>query len=135
MFTREKIAVLQSDTIVLYNRYGGFAKREKTESELKNLEKGKSGQYNGYMSKATSRKCKKFLSNWLTALKEGKKRFGRDCKFMPTFVTLTLPAKQKHTDKELKRNALDRFIVKMRNSYGVKHYFWRKENQVSTTDI
>lgn len=45
------------------------------------------------------------------------------------FVTLTLPATQKHEDSELNRHALGRFIVEARREGWFDHYVWRAEVQ------
>ena len=49
--------------------------------------------------------------------------------FAPTFVTLTLPATQKHDDNFVKRQMLWRFIQQLQRKYYVKFYFWRAEPQ------
>lgn len=45
-----------------------------------------------------------------------------------TFVTLTLPIEQKHTDKVF-RKLLVRFIENLIKTYQVKHYVWKAEPQ------
>jgi hypothetical protein len=45
------------------------------------------------------------------------------------FITLTLPATQKHDDGELNRHALGRFITEARRSKWFEHYVWRAEVQ------
>ncbi len=96
-----------------------------------NLEKGKAGEYNGFLSPATARKVKRYLSNWLIALEQNMKDRGANPsnRYYPTFVTLTLPSTQFHTDNEVKRKMLDRFVLQIKKTFGVKHYFWRAEPQ------
>lgn len=93
----------------------------------------KSGRkYNGYMSPATSRKCKNMLDSWLTALEvdrisQGKGKWYRNQQC--TFVTLTLPGEQCHNDKVIKRQCLNKFIQDLKRNQGVVTYFWRAEPQ------
>lgn len=122
---------MQPHSIVLYKSFPASLGSKPGEASLLNLDKGTKGEYNGYLSPATSRKIKRYLSNWLLALQENMK--GRDGnpanKYYPTFVTLTLPSAQSQTDNEVKRKLLDRFILQIKKSFGVKHYFWRAEPQ------
>jgi hypothetical protein len=132
--TVETISILQPNAIVIYKSFPRKA-REQTEAEIANLEKGKSGAYNGYLSPATSRKIKKFLGAWLTALEFNIKRDGDGAriqnKYFPTFVTLTLPAEQFHTDNQVKRDMLNRLIITLKNKFLIKEYFWRAEPQAN----
>lgn len=46
-----------------------------------------------------------------------------------TFVTLTLPSEQRHTDDELTRHCLNPFLSYARKYFKVKYYVWKKELQ------
>ena len=48
--------------------------------------------------------------------------------FKGAFITLTLPAKQFHTDVEIKE-AFSKFLNSMRNTLGLNNYVWRMELQ------
>lgn len=48
--------------------------------------------------------------------------------FRASFITLTLPARQKTSDKEVK-SALNNFLVNLRKVYGLKNYVWKAELQ------
>ena len=48
--------------------------------------------------------------------------------FRQSFITLTLPSKQIHTDVEIKV-CLDRFLTILRNNFSVKNYVWKAELQ------
>lgn len=50
--------------------------------------------------------------------------------FRNSFITLTLPTKQRHTDQVLK-GALNNFLVNLRSVYGLKNYIWKAELQVN----
>lgn len=46
-----------------------------------------------------------------------------------TFLTLTLPAKQTHTDVELSKFAINPFLTYARKVWKVKYFIWKKELQ------
>jgi len=98
-------------------------------------ENDKDGQYNGYLSDATKRTIKKRLDNWLLSLKYTnglKNPLTVDSSIVyPTFVTLTLPSKQIHTDQKIKNECLDPFIEYLRKTFAVTAYFWRAESQLN----
>lgn len=48
---------------------------------------------------------------------------------LATFVTLTLPSVQNHTDTELTKYCLNPFLVYARKYYHVRYYIWKKELQ------
>lgn len=52
-----------------------------------------------------------------------------------TFVTLTLPAFQRHTDVQLTNIFLEQFLRTMREQWGVQQYVWRKEPQEDTGGV
>lgn len=49
--------------------------------------------------------------------------------FRLSFVTLTLPSTQFHTDVEIKKVCLNNFLNSMRNKFGLKNYIWISEIQ------
>lgn len=48
--------------------------------------------------------------------------------YRTSFVTLTLPSSQIHTDVEIKK-CLDKFLTHLRNTLGIKNYVWKAELQ------
>lgn len=46
-----------------------------------------------------------------------------------TFVTLTLPAKQMHTDKEITKHCINPFLSYARKYFNVRYFIWKKELQ------
>jgi len=46
-----------------------------------------------------------------------------------SFVTLTLPSKQTHSDTAIKKDCLNQFLVELRKNYGVTNYVWKAELQ------
>jgi len=45
------------------------------------------------------------------------------------FITLTLAAKQAHTDQEIKLKLLNQFLTELRKNYGKVRYVWKAEKQ------
>lgn len=88
-----------------------------------------SGEYNGFMSRNTKSQIKKMLCNWMQALKSNSQESKGNPKIKTTFLTLTLSSDQIHTDNEIKRNYLNRFIIELKRKFGVQNYFWRAESQ------
>ena len=130
----EKIASLRPGSIVSYKSYPrGMHKTQENKNSLKNLEKGAAGDYNGRMSGRTSGGVKTILGVWLLAMEQNNTKPLRrgEKRYMPTFVTLTLPSKQQnaHDDNFTKRRFLDRFIEQLKTRYGVRCFFWRAEPQ------
>lgn len=46
-----------------------------------------------------------------------------------SFITLTLPSKQKHSDVEIKKECLNQFLIEIRKHYGINNYVWKAELQ------
>jgi hypothetical protein len=57
------------------------------------------------------------------------KHTNKSITFRLTFITLTLPSKQIHDDKEIKNQLLNQLLVELRKYYNVNHYIWRAEYQ------
>lgn len=55
--------------------------------------------------------------------------FKKGVKYKLTFVTLTLSAKQEHTDEEIKNVLLNQFLLEMKKKFKVDMYIWKAEKQ------
>ena len=124
------IARVYDSSIVIYHYPENQVQRSKR--QIDNEENLTRGEYNGYMSPKTKSKVKKYLSTWLGAIKEVRKNpHKNNLTFMPypTFITLTLPSPQQHSDNEIKRKCLDPYIKKMIKKHNTRNYFWRAESQ------
>lgn len=53
---------------------------------------------------------------------------GKKVSHKATFITLTLSSQQNHTDKEIKRDLMNPFLMGLKY-LGLKHYVWRQELQ------
>lgn len=58
-------------------------------------------------------------------MKNGKRLYN----FQLSFITLTLPSEQKHTDLEIKNKCLNQLLVELSKHYDVKNYVWKAELQ------
>lgn len=123
-------AKITPSKIVIYDRVDFQGSRRKVSvSSLNNLSRG---VYNGFLSMKTRSKIRTMLDCWLGCVESrvkhsSNKKYARNK--LVTFVTLTLPAKQFHSDKEIKRKTLIPFIQDLIEKQGVTCYFWRAEPQ------
>lgn len=106
------------------------------ESAAANLEKARAviaeQGYRGEMNDRTAARVKRILRAWFTEKKCKKGNIGLSDESIATsytFVTLTLPAKQVHTDNELKRFALRPFLQDLGRKFGAVDYLWKAEPQ------
>jgi hypothetical protein len=128
----QRIAQVRSNQCIVYHKGNGGAKHDLTDAQKEGLKKGTAGNYNGEMSSETKRMIKKLLDTWTTQVISMKKMFiekYKESRINLTFVTLTLPSKQIHTDNEIKRECLDKFIQICSKKYYFFEYFWRAEKQ------
>lgn len=98
-------------------------------NSLKNLTKKKKSIN---LSKASKRKIKDTFSLLYhlakcRTIKISNKKYIYN--FRLSFVTLTLPSKQNHTDVEIKKVCLNNFLNVMRSKFGLKNYIWISEIQ------
>lgn len=121
------LARVSQNSILIYKIHSHKTKN-KSESSLKNLKDNKTKTY----SRKAQKRTKLAVSALINAETIGK--FGLDWKkkkkqVQLSFITLTLPTKQMHTDKELKR-MLNSFIILLQNREKNKFAFvWKAERQ------
>lgn len=132
MHTGFKIPVIRltGSMVVTYDRKYDYPSR--SEAQIENEKNLRDVTYNGYMSPKTKSKVRKYLTTWVNSIIELRKLDRHiGIKKVPylTFVTLTLPSKQNHSDNEMKREALMPFIETLKRKYDVWNYFWRAEAQ------
>lgn len=115
------------NAIVLYEEY--MHHRGKTsENPFKTInEKGR--KYNSQMSKSTREQLRKRLSVYYDCMYTIGQDFRKQNKIFHPILTLTLPARQNHTDNEIKRSCLTRFVERIRYNYDVRFYYWVAEKQ------
>jgi hypothetical protein len=83
----------------------------------------------GYLSAASSRKVRDMVENWVNCCKAAQIRSGKKLDFYLCFITLTLPSKQVHSDLEIKRLCLNKFLIYAKRILKVKNFIWKAEPQ------
>jgi hypothetical protein len=123
-------AKISTGKVILYNELNGrsFANCGKSNS-LNNLS---DNHVKGVLSKGSKKNIKRNIQIWTDAL-EAKKFMSRKTndwlRTQITFCTLTLPAKQFHTDKEIKRELLNRWNIEIKREIKSDTYLWVAEKQ------
>lgn len=83
----------------------------------------------GHINRKIRMRMSRIIYNWIESVKvaayAGRNTLNRQF----TFVTLTLPAEQMHSDKDLNKLALNPFIIKLTRKHGLINYLWRAERQ------
>lgn len=121
---------IYSDKVVRYTPISHKKTSEQAKTkQLANLEKEK---LTGILSVNTTAYIKQRLDTWLNCLimnYDNRIVDDKKCLRLPVFVTLTLSSLQKHSDNDIKKNMLARFIEKLKYHYDVRQLFWRAETQ------
>lgn len=134
-------AVINPKSIVIYNRFEGGYKKSKEKQFVCFDQDGQpvwnsflnsTRKAEGAVSPNAKRKITKAIEYLVATAVEKKgheKLTGKIVSFKVAFVTLTLPSKQQHTDKELISSCLNQFIIEIKKYHNVKNYVWRAEKQ------
>jgi hypothetical protein len=87
---------------------------------------------NGWISSAAAKRIRTALE-WLIYFSPSRMVMFEDCKkrypFKLSFLTLTLPSKQVHSDKEIKERCINQFNIEIRKKFKVSLYLWKAESQ------
>lgn len=130
----DQLIIRSSYAVALRSANRGAGGGRKSEKSRDNLGKGFSGT--GKISKATQKKIRSIGEIWSNAIfsanveyhNKFRRHIRRKYLIQQTFITLTMPGEQRHTDQYVKRNMLNRFLIWMQRQ-GAKHYLWRAEAQ------
>lgn len=125
-----QVAKISASSIVVYNKQ--LEIRPRTALQQENEVNLRDNEFNGFMSPKTACKVRKMLDSWITGIELQRQEisqgnYWRNSKI--TFVTLTLSAKQFHSDNEVKRKMLNRFLIEAKREWQINTYFWRAEPQ------
>lgn len=105
--------------------------RKQDKNLLQNQDEQKG--YNGEISKRTKAKIQTLMQNWLlagkVADKSGYRQKKGNTKITATFCTVTLPAKQAHSDQEIRRRALNGLLQSLKRYVGMRNYIYVSELQ------
>lgn len=126
----KKFCSISADSIIVYDFYEGSKKKPKmTKSVKANLAKAYKSPV---LSKGSARKIKKIITHWMLAINMTQKKqkgTGQRKRRYMVMITLTLPSVQNESDKEIKRNYLNNFLIQLKSKHDVKNYLWVAEKQ------
>ena len=125
----EAITISRSK-LILTTLQDEVVKARISEASMSNLISTK--EYNGFISKATTKRVKSMVEGFITSIESVQNKHKKVAireKIQPTFATLTLPYKQFHKDNIIKRKCLTPFIEELKKFHNVKLYVWRAEPQ------
>jgi len=132
---------IHPDRINIYNQIHWEPQRPGKQDDMKSIHKRLSRiehiinsdrSANGNVSKIARRKMTKALDYLLFITNEKKVSnyySGRSFKFKIAFITLTIPAAQKHSDNEIKSKCLNQLLIELKKYYKTHNYIWRAEKQ------
>jgi len=118
--------------LVRYTYYNGsYHRSEKSQTWKKNFN---SNLTMGILSDSAQKKIRLAI-DWLIFMSPSKRVYlksqNKRFTFKINFITLTLPAKQFHSDGHIKSKMLDHFLQKLRRSHKMKFYLWKAETQIN----
>ena len=128
----DRITVRRSRKAKIFDLYEKKLERQERKKNQKSLDNLKIERQSFALSKSTKRKIKDTFSLLYSLTPERKIEYRKNkyiYNFRLSFVTLTLPSKQIHTDTEIKEKCLNNFLNIMRNRFGLKNYIWIAELQ------
>ena len=111
---------------VLYYQHGGSGGGGLPENFVHDKNK-----YKGQLSDKAKSRLKNAI-DWFCELTNEDKEIEIDGKrviFKQTFITLTLPSTQIHSDTEIKSKLFNHFLTELRQNHNLKNYVWRAERQ------
>ena len=86
----------------------------------------------GSLSDNAKRKLQKAIEYLITTAytkKTKSSKTGKIITFKTAFITLTLPAKQRHLDSDIINKCLNQFLIELVKYHNLKNYVWRSERQ------
>lgn len=104
-------------------------RKNKSHSQLTNEKNLKNNSPSGIMNRKIRLQMKRIIYNWIEIVKKSPILENGYAEYYPTFITLTLPGEQMHSDKDLHATCLNRFMTMIKRTQGVKNYVWRAERQ------
>lgn len=124
--TRDRAGIEGKQLVSIY-KDGKWIEKKVSVSFLNSTRQG-----NGVLSTQAKKRLKLAIEYFLHLNRpnSGTSNFnGRKYKSKITFITLTLPSKQIHTDNEIKAKCLNQFLIEIGKYNYVSNYVWRSEYQ------
>lgn len=123
----KSVFAMSATSIVCYDEFQ--LERKKNVLSAKNTANLTRGVFKGQISEKTRSELRKRLSCYYESMYSVGKKYRDEKKIFHPIVTLTLPAIQQHSDNEIKRELLSRFVERVKYSYDVRFYYWVAEKQ------
>lgn len=124
------VAKVVSNSIMFYPvTINKNKERQVTEKQLEALTRKK---FNGQLSVKSQQKIVQICQNWddtLNYINTQNRQKGRKERKQIILLTLTLSDQQKHDDNWIKRNMLNRFLIKITREKPDTKYLWKAERQ------
>jgi len=121
---------IHPNSINLYKRVE-WQEKKKFRPKFKHLLESDKRHY-GRVSQVAHRKISKAV-DYLLIMANDKKAYnttnGQAFKFKISFITLTLPTNQFHSDNIIKSACLNQFLIEASKKWHIKNYIWRAEKQ------
>jgi hypothetical protein len=124
--TRERAGIAGKQLVSIF-KDGKWVEKRVSVSFLNSSRQG-----NGVLSTQAKKRLKLAIEYFLhlNRPKTGTSNYnGRKFSSKVTFITLTLPSKQIHTDNEIKAKCLNQFLIEIGKYNYVTNYVWRSEYQ------
>lgn len=123
----EPICSITNETLCYY--YDSVRERKKELIALNSLSNLKKKNERLCMSETTRKKVRKLLTVYYESVAHQSVSTRKDAKVLNTIITLTLPSRQRHSDNEIKRECLSRFLELLVKKVDVRVYYWVAEKQ------
>lgn len=121
---------ITSNRALIYEVFIDYVPNRKGNKQFKT--EGFENRTKGELSQASKKRIMSIIDTWTTSLEVYHYIKGNPREALKNdigFLTLTLPSKQAHTDRELKRLALNPFLIWLRRSQKVTSHLWVAEKQ------
>lgn len=124
------ILKIKHDYSVLYHDTAGFTGHQQTnKTSIDNL---KNNMTKETISSKSSKRLKSVVNMWTTSVYINQLSSNKTKGSLSNYInllTLTLPAKQMHDDKFIKRHLFNHFLIKLKRRSNFNAYVWKAEPQ------
>jgi hypothetical protein len=121
---------LSESTIICYDQFQlQRGKNALSPISAQNLTRG---VFKGSMSENTRKDLRKKLSVYYDCMYQAGQKYRAKKQIFHPILTLTLPATQAHSDNEIKRECLGRFIESLKYNFDVRFFYWVAEKQLNS---
>lgn len=121
---------IHPDELYLYGKLEWISDKNPPKlNSLKNLLVNKNHNKLSIKAKSKVKRSIKYLLYTAHEKKVYNPKFNSSYKFKVSFITLTLPSKQQHSDKIIKSQLLNQFLIEAKKKWDLTNYVWKAERQ------